>query len=96
MPCFPHRHRQPSAFHQSKAREEEKRKEEKKGERWGGGEAHLSAAHDALVLVVAKGAFVADTDEGRRAHIAVADGALAVALVAETADGDAGLLAAHY
>ena len=57
---------------------------------------HLATAHDALVLVVAKGAFVADADEGGRAHVAVADGAFAVAFVAEAADGDAGLLAAHY
>ena len=59
-------------------------------------EAYLATAHDALVLVVAKGAFVADADEGRGAHVAVADGAFAVAFVAEAADGDAGLLAAHY
>ena len=57
---------------------------------------HLPTAHDALVLVVAKGALVADADEGRGAHVAVADGAFAVAFVAEAADGDAGLLAAHY
>ena len=57
---------------------------------------HLATAHDALVLVIAKGALVADTDEGRGAHVAVADGAFAVAFVAEAADGDAGLLAAHY
>lgn len=59
-------------------------------------EAYLSAAYHALVLVVAEGAFVADADEGRRAHVAIADGAFAVAFVAETTDGDAGLLAAHY
>lgn len=56
----------------------------------------LSTAYHALILVIAKGAFVADTDEGCRAHVAVADGAFAVAFVAETTDGDAGLLAAHY
>lgn len=58
-------------------------------------EAHLAATHDAFVLVVAKGALVADAHQGRGPHVAVADGALAVALVAEAADGDAGLLAAH-
>lgn len=55
----------------------------------------LAAANDALVLVVAEGALVADAGEGRRAHIGVADGAFAVAFVAEAADGDAGLFAAH-
>ena len=55
----------------------------------------LAAAHDALVLVVAKGAFVADAGEGGGAHVRVADGALAVAFIAQAADGYAGLLAAH-
>lgn len=55
----------------------------------------LAAADDALVLVVAEAALVADAHERRGAHVRVADGALAVALVAEAADGDAGLLAAH-
>lgn len=55
----------------------------------------LAAADDALVLVVAKAALVADAHEGRGAHVGVAHGTLAVALVAEAADGDAGLLAAH-
>lgn len=56
----------------------------------------LPAADDTLVLVVAEGAFIADPDEGRRSDVGVADGAFAIALVAETADCDAGLLAAHY
>jgi hypothetical protein len=55
----------------------------------------LAAADDALVLVVAEAALVAYADEGRGAHVGVADGALAVALVAEAADGYAGLLSAH-
>lgn len=55
----------------------------------------LATADDALVLVVTEGALVADAHEGRRPHVGIADGALAVALVAEPADGDAGLLAAH-
>ena len=55
----------------------------------------LAAAHDALVLVVAEAALVADADERRRAHVRVAHGALSVALVTEAADGDARLLAAH-
>ncbi|KAK3110825.1 hypothetical protein LTR53_014490 [Teratosphaeriaceae sp. CCFEE 6253] len=55
----------------------------------------LAAAHDALVLVVAEGALVADARERRGPHVGVADGALAVALVAQSADGDAARLAAH-
>ena len=55
----------------------------------------LAAAHDALVLVVAEAALVADARQRRGAHVRVAHGALAVALVAQPADGDAGLLAAH-
>ena len=42
----------------------------------------LATAHNALVLVVAKGALVADAGKGRGAHVRVADGALAVAFVA--------------
>ena len=56
----------------------------------------LATAHHALILVVAEAALVADAHEGRRPHVGVAHGTLAVALVAEPADGDAGLLAAHY
>jgi hypothetical protein len=56
----------------------------------------LAAAHDALVLVVAEGTLVADAGERGRAHVGVAHGAFAVAFVAQAADGDAGLLAAHY
>lgn len=55
----------------------------------------LATAHNALILVVSEGAFVADADEGGWAHVGIADGAFAIAFVAETADGDAGLFAAH-
>ena len=55
----------------------------------------FTSTYDALVLIVAEGAFVADAREGRGPHVGVADGALAVAFVAEAADGDAGGLAAH-
>jgi hypothetical protein len=55
----------------------------------------LAAAHDALVLVVAESALVADAREGGGAHVRVTNGAFPVALVAETPDGDSGLLAAH-
>jgi hypothetical protein len=56
----------------------------------------LTTAYDALVLVVAEGAFVADAGEGGGAHVGVADGAFAVTFVAQTADRNARLLAAHY
>ena len=61
-----------------------------------GSDAYLAAANDTLVLVVAKGAFVADSDECSGAHVAVANGTFAVAFIAEAADGYARLLAAHY
>jgi len=56
----------------------------------------LAAAHDAFVLVVAERAFVADSYQRCRPHVAVADGAFAVAFVAQPPDGDAGLFAAHH
>jgi hypothetical protein len=52
----------------------------------------LATAHDAFVLVVTERALVADAHEGGGPHIRVADGAFAVAFVAEAADGDAGRL----
>ncbi len=55
----------------------------------------LPATHHTFVLVVAEGAFVADAGEGGGADVGVADGAFAVAFVAEAADVDAGELAAH-
>ena len=55
----------------------------------------LAAADDALVLIVAEGALVADAHEGGRAHIRIANGALAVALVAQPAQRNARLLSAH-
>ncbi len=55
----------------------------------------LSTAHDTLILVVPKGTLVAYPHQRRWPHVAVAHGALAVALVAKPPDGDAGLLAAH-
>jgi len=56
----------------------------------------FASAHDAFVLVVAKGTFVADAHKGCRSHVRVADRALAVAFVAESAQRDAWLFAAHY
>jgi predicted GNAT family acetyltransferase len=57
--------------------------------------AYLATADKAFVLVVAKRAFVTDTDEGCGADVTVAYRALAVALVAETTNGDACCLATH-
>jgi hypothetical protein len=57
---------------------------------------YLATADHALVLVVAKRAFVADAHESCGTHVAVADWAFAVTFVAKAADGDSGLLAAHY
>lgn len=56
----------------------------------------LAAAHNALVLVVSETALVTDAHEGRGPHVGIADGALAVALVAEPTYSYAGLFAAHY
>ena len=56
---------------------------------------YLAHANNTLVLVVAEATLVADAHQRRRPHVRVADGALAVALVAEPPDGDARLLAAH-
>jgi len=55
----------------------------------------LSTADNALVLVVAEAALVADACDRRRADVGVADRALAVAFVAKPADGDARRFAAH-
>jgi hypothetical protein len=56
---------------------------------------YLATADEAFVLVVAKGAFVADADEGCGADVTVAYRTLAVAFIAETTDGNACRLAAH-
>ena len=58
-------------------------------------DAYLSATDNTFILVVAKRAFITDTDECCRAHVAIADGAFAVTFVAETADCYAGLLTTH-
>ena len=56
----------------------------------------LAAADDTFVLIVAERALVADAHKRGGPDVRVTDGAFAVAFVAQTADGDAGLLAAHY
>jgi len=55
----------------------------------------LSTADDALVLIVAKGAFITYTDQCRRTNVGVADGAFAIAFVAEPTNSNTGLFAAH-
>ena len=57
---------------------------------------YLATTDDTLVLIVTKGAFIAYPHQRCGSNVAVADGAFAVTFVAETADGDAGLLTAHY
>ena len=56
----------------------------------------FSTANNAFVLVVAKGAFVTDSRKSCRSYVGVAYGTLAVAFVAEAADGDASGFSAHY
>lgn len=55
----------------------------------------LATADHTLVLVVSERALVANADESRGAHVGIADGTFSVAFVTQTADRDAGLLAAH-
>lgn len=56
----------------------------------------FTSADYTFVLIVPEGAFVADSDEGCRSDVGVADGTFAVAFIAETADCYAWLFAAHY
>lgn len=56
---------------------------------------HLATAYDTFVLIVSKGAFVADSGKSCRAYVAVANRALSITLVAQTSNGDARLLPAH-
>lgn len=55
----------------------------------------LTAAHDALVLVVAERTLIADAYKGGWTHVGVAHRTFTVAFVAQTSDGNAGLFAAH-
>lgn len=55
----------------------------------------FATAHDALVLIVSEGAFVADAHESRWTHVGVAHGAFAIAFIAESSDRDTRLLTAH-
>lgn len=56
---------------------------------------YFTSADNAFVLEVAERALVTDANKSGWADVAVADGTLTVALVAEASDGDAGLLTAH-
>jgi hypothetical protein len=56
----------------------------------------LPTTDDAFILVIAEGALVADPREGSGPDIGVANGAFAIAFVAEAADADAWEFAAHY
>jgi hypothetical protein len=55
----------------------------------------LTTTDDTLVLVVSEAALIADAHKGGRADVGIADWTFAVTFIAETADGNAGLLAAH-
>lgn len=55
----------------------------------------LSSTYDAFILVIPEGTFVADAHERRGAYVRVADGAFAVAFVAQTAEAYACGFAAH-
>jgi hypothetical protein len=55
----------------------------------------LTATDHTLVLVVSEGAFITDANEGCGTNVGITHGAFSVTLVAKSADGDAGLLAAH-
>ena len=57
--------------------------------------AHLAAAHDTFILIVPERAFIAYPYERRGSDVTIADGALAIAFVAESTDGNAGLFSAH-
>ncbi|KAF5533341.1 peroxin 26 [Fusarium napiforme] len=55
----------------------------------------FTAAHNALILIVAETTFVTNAHERRGPNVGVANWAFAIALVTETTDGDTGLFAAH-
>jgi hypothetical protein len=55
----------------------------------------LPSADYALVLIVSKAAFVADSDESGGTNVGITDWAFAVTFVTETPDGNSCLLAAH-
>ncbi len=57
---------------------------------------YFTATHNALILIIPKRALVADTDKRRRSDVTIADWALAIALVTQTAYSYTWLLPAHY
>ena len=60
------------------------------------GRMYLATTDNALILVVAEGAFIAYPDKRCWSHIAIADRAFTIAFIAETSNSDTGLLATHY
>jgi hypothetical protein len=55
----------------------------------------FSTAYNTFVLVIAEAALIADANKGCWPNVGIANWALSVALVAETADGNPRLLPAH-
>lgn len=60
-----------------------------------GSRACLATTDNTFVLIVSETALIADADEGGRSHVGIADGAFAIAFIAESSDSYTGLLAAH-
>jgi hypothetical protein len=56
---------------------------------------YLSTTNNALVLVIAKTAFVADSYQGCWPDVGIANWAFTVAFIAETSNRNTGLFAAH-
>lgn len=57
---------------------------------------YLATANHTFILIIPKAALIADADKRCGANVGIADGTFAVAFIAQAADGNAGLLAAHY
>jgi hypothetical protein len=56
----------------------------------------FAATDDTFVLVITERTFITDACQSRRSNVGIAHRTLPVAFVAQSADGDSGLLAAHY
>jgi len=56
----------------------------------------LPTTYNTLVLIVPKRALIAYADQSSGSNVAVANGALAITFVAQTANSNAGLLTAHH
>jgi hypothetical protein len=55
----------------------------------------FTTAYHTLILIVSEAALIANPDESCGANIGITNGTFAIALVAETADGDTRLFPAH-